>query len=137
MAQDISGQPYSLKDYRGKVVLLDFWNRECGPCLISMPYLKKIEEDYKHQPFVIIGLDKFDSPEVFRKAVQILQLDNPQLLAGKIPELYDVVGNPVYVLIDEQGVIRFRHAGWDESLDKVLRTQIDQLLAKMKPAAKP
>ena len=52
-ATDLDGKPISLQDYRGKVVLLDFWGAWCGFCIDEMPNLKKIYTTYKDQGFDI------------------------------------------------------------------------------------
>ena len=55
-ATDLDGNPISLQDYRGKVVLLDFWAVWCAPCIAEMPNLKKVYNTYKDQGFDIIGI---------------------------------------------------------------------------------
>ena len=54
-ATDLDGKPISLQDYRGKVVLLDFWAVWCGPCLTEIPNVKRVYDTYKDQGFDIIG----------------------------------------------------------------------------------
>ena len=55
-ATDLDGNPISLEQYRGKVVLLDFWAVWCGPCIAEMPNIKKVYDTYKDEGFDIIGI---------------------------------------------------------------------------------
>ncbi len=55
-AKDLNGKSVSLKTYKGKVLLLDFWATWCGPCLAELPKLRKVYEKYKDQGFDILGI---------------------------------------------------------------------------------
>ena len=55
-ATDLDGKPISLQQYRGKVILLDFWAVWCGPCISEMPNVKRVYNSYKDQGFDIIGV---------------------------------------------------------------------------------
>lgn len=131
MANDMFGQPHALKDYRGKVVLLDFWAHTCGPCLMSVPALNKIERDYAGKKFEIISINVGDGPDDMRRAVEKFGMKNTQLAGSWVIQKYGFAGIPMYLLIDQDGVVRARHIGWDDSLDPVLRREIDQLLSAM------
>ena len=55
-ATDLEGNPISLEQYRGKVVLIDFWTVWCSPCIAEMPNVKKVYDTYKDKGFDIIGI---------------------------------------------------------------------------------
>jgi peroxiredoxin len=54
--KDVSGKVIHLSDYKGKVVLLDFWATWCGPCNEELPHMKKIAKEFAGQPFVMISV---------------------------------------------------------------------------------
>ena len=105
---DLKGEALSLKDYRGQVVLLDFWATWCGPCIAEMPKVKKTYEKYKDQNFQIIGisLDRSTEPLEAYIAKEGLAWVHYWDESRDIRNLYKVWGIPTAFLIDGQGIIR-------------------------------
>ena len=105
---DIKGEELSLKQYRGQVVLLDFWATWSPPCIAEMPNVKQAYRRYKNRKFQIIGisLDNSIAPlEIYIQGEGIAwrqYLDN----TGKISSLYDVRAIPSTFLIDGAGIVR-------------------------------
>ena len=105
---DLNGEALSLEQYRGQVVLLDFWATWCPPCIAEIPNLKKTYEKYKDQKFQIVGISLDRSKEPLEAYIQKENLtwlhywDN----IGKVSNLYKVQAIPSTFLIDGEGVIR-------------------------------
>ena len=109
--KDLDGKELSLKQYLGKVVLLDFWAVWCGPCRAEMPNVKQVYEKYKDQHFEIIGIS-LDNDRA--KLIAYLKEQGatwPQFFDGngwrnEVAEMYNVRAIPAMYLIDGEGVIR-------------------------------
>lgn len=105
---DIRGEELTLEQYRGQVVLLDFWATWCGPCIAEMPNVKRTYAKHKNQKFQIIGisLDRSIAPldaYIYGEGIEWRQyLDS----TGKISGLYNVRGIPSTFLIDGAGIVR-------------------------------
>ena len=113
--QDKDGQDVRLADYRGKIVVLDFWATWCGPCKASMPHTDEVADHYADQDVVVLASCTSDERKAFEGWVRQHQQDFPHLLflhdaAGKSAarashRLYGVSGIPQQFVIDRDGRI--------------------------------
>lgn len=118
MLLDLAGKPRSLEDYRGKVVVINFFGTWCPPCLQEMPSLLLLAEAWKDSPFIVLAVDAGDSVEklqqVFgkhRDAFSIL-LDSRQTVSRS----WGVLSFPTSFVLDPEGRIRYSVEGivaWD------------------------
>jgi cytochrome c biogenesis protein CcmG/thiol:disulfide interchange protein DsbE len=112
--KDGEGNDVSLADFRGKVVLLNFWATWCGPCKIEMPWFVEFQRKYKDQGFsvVAVSLDE-EGWEVVRPFAEDMKLNFPVLLGDD--ELAERFGGvqalPTTFIIDKQGRIYNTHMG--------------------------
>lgn len=109
----LDGTPISLSDYRGKVVLLNFWATWCGPCRVEMPEFQRIFVERETDDFVVLAVNLMETPEQIQAYIDELGLTFPIALDpdGDHNQLFNVLAYPTTYVIDPEGVIRIKHAG--------------------------
>jgi peroxiredoxin len=110
---DLNGRPVALADYRGKIVLLNFWATWCEPCKKEMPEIEAAYEKLNDQGFVVLAVNFGESPDPAATFTHHGRLTFPVLLDRKvkIAARYGVVNLPVSFFIDADGIIRERLFG--------------------------
>src|SRR3984957_572387 len=110
---DLNHQQVRLADYRGKVVLLNFWATWCVPCLTEMPRFVAWQQEYGGHGLQVIGISMDDEEQPVRILFQKYRLNYPVVMGDeKIGEMYGgILGLPGPFLIDRNGKIRFKHEG--------------------------
>ncbi len=119
MVKDVEGKEHKLSDFKGKVVLINFWASWCPPCLIEMPSLASAYQKFKEKGFEILAInldDKVENAIDFAKKEKIpfkIFLDP----SGKSAQDFLVYGLPYTVLLDREGKVRYKVFGgyeWDK-----------------------
>ncbi|MDE2810478.1 MAG: TlpA disulfide reductase family protein [Gemmatimonadota bacterium] len=106
---DLDGQPVSLSQFKGKVILLDFWASWCGPCIGDLPDLRRIKEKTADWPVVFLNLSIDTDDAAWREAVDKYKIKGVHVradgLGSDVAKSYQVAGIPSYYLVDSQGLI--------------------------------
>jgi peroxiredoxin len=120
------GQDVSLAQYKGQVVMLNFWASWCGPCRQEMPLLESIYRKYNKMGFTMIGVNVEPDSNAANTWLQATPVSFPILYDrdSKVSKLYDVSGMPSTVIIDRTGKLRVLHRGYkpgdeNEYLDSI------------------
>jgi thiol-disulfide isomerase/thioredoxin len=128
----LDGKKHSLKDYRGKLVILDFWYRGCPWCIRAMPRLNELAQKYQGKPVVVIGMNVDKDTADARFVVEKLRLGYTNVQARGEDKNYRVQGFPTLYVIDAKGMIREIHVGYSPDLGVRLTATVERLLAEKK-----
>ena len=111
--RDLNNQPLDLANYRGKVVLLDFWATWCTPCRGEIPHFVEFQDKYRDQGLQVIGISMDDGPKPVREFYQEFKMNYPVALGNeKVAEAYGgVLGLPVTFLIGRDGRVAAKYVG--------------------------
>lgn len=132
--QDMDEQTIRLSDYKGKVILLNFWATWCPPCIREMPSMERLHQQVDAEGFKVIAINQMeDADQVFAFTGQ-LEIDPTfEILfdtTSGVSRDYAVRGLPTTYLIDKEGRIRYRAVGGREfDHPEVIKT-IEQLMAE-------
>ena len=121
-----AGQNVSLAEYKGQVVMINFWASWCGPCRQEMPLLESIYRKYNKMGFTMIGVNVEPDSNAANDWLKATPVSFPILYDrdSKVSKLYDVSGMPSTVIIDRTGKLRVLHRGYkpgdeNEYLDSI------------------
>jgi peroxiredoxin len=125
-----TGENLRLSEYRGEVVMINFWATWCGPCRQEMPLLDELYNRYQRVGFNLLGVNIDDDSRRAMQMAEELGIDFPVLFdAGKeVSRLYDVEAMPVTVLVDREGRVRYVHHGYKPGYEDMYLDQIRSLL---------
>jgi thiol-disulfide isomerase/thioredoxin len=115
--KNLDGKTVKLSEFRGKVVILDFWAKWCVPCRVEIPHFVELQKQYGHKGLTVIGVSLDEQgPEVVKKFVKQLGVNYPIVIGNeKVAEAYSGIDAiPTTFLIDRQGRIVTRHMGYTD-----------------------
>ena len=134
LGTDRQGQPVTISQHRGKVVIVTFWASWCGPCRKELPMLGQVQKTVGRDYMEVIAINLNETPRQFNGVVR----ENPDVDLtwvrdrGKVSDRYGVKALPNMFIIGRDGKIAHTHLGYSE---KVFKQLIDEILALLPPEA--
>jgi peroxiredoxin len=115
MVRDIAGKDVRLSQYRGQVVLLNFWATWCVPCKREIPALTALYRDYKERGFVVLGISVDSEIRSIKPFAREMKMNYPVLIGAGREDLSKAfgpfIGFPTSVLVARDGKVCVRHVG--------------------------
>ena len=136
--KDPEGKTHKLADYKGKIVVMDFWATWCPPCRQAMPGLQKIHEQYKDQGVVVLGMNFAErpggDPVGYMKEQEFTY--GLMLNSEEIAKAYGVSGIPAFFVVGPDGKVIHRAVGFGPDTKQKLEEVIKANLPAVKKDAK-
>jgi peroxiredoxin len=125
-----TGQNLRLSEYRGDVVMINFWATWCGPCRQEMPLLDELYSRYQRVGFNLLGVNIDDDSSRAMAMINELGVSFPVLFDAtkEVSRLYEVDAMPVTIIVDREGNIRHVHQGYKPGYEQKYLDQIRALL---------
>ena len=125
-----TGENLRLSEYRGDVVMINFWATWCGPCRQEMPLLDELYARYERVGFNLLGVNIDDDSRRAMQMIEELGVSFPVLFDARkeVSELYNVEAMPVTVIVDREGKVRYIHHGYKPGYEDKYLDQVRSLL---------
>ncbi|MFQ5789335.1 MAG: TlpA family protein disulfide reductase [Acidobacteriota bacterium] len=115
--KDVDGKEVSLSDFKGRVVVLDFWAVWCGPCQQSLPFFQSMVDKYGSKGLVVLGLhvdERMPSIEEVKAYLNDRRVQYTNLISTmEVDEAFLVYAMPTTYMLDRNGVVQKRHVGFN------------------------
>lgn len=116
---DLDGNLVHLRSFPGKIVVYDFWAVWCGPCVDSLPFLQELEDRYRDEGLVVVGLHVDDNVPPVEEVQAFLDTHGAGyvnlLSTVEADEAFRIFAMPTTYITDRDGVVRTRHIGFNPS----------------------
>jgi peroxiredoxin len=128
--KDTEGNNVRLSEYRGQVVLINFWASWCGPCRQEFPLLDELHQKYQPMGFTVFGVNVEQDRAMANKVLRDIPVSFPVLFDdnNQVSEEYDVDAMPATVLVDRSGEIRYMHRGYKPGYEDLYEKQVRALI---------
>ena len=124
------GKQVSLDQFKGQVVMINFWATWCGPCKQELPHLARLYDKYRSAGFVLLGVSVDDDPKAAQALAERMGLKFPVLFDTdkSVSRLYALDSMPSSVLIDRDGKLRHLHRGYRDGVEQLYERQVRDLV---------
>ena len=127
---DLNAKNYNLSELRGKVVVLNFWFIACQPCIMEMPELNELVDEYKNKDVVFLAI-ALNSAKELKKFLKKNKFNYSIIADGQATaQTYQIKGYPTNLIIDKSGVIQYVSTGVGPNNKANLEKEIEGLLIK-------
>jgi peroxiredoxin len=125
-----TGENMRLSEYRGDVVMINFWATWCGPCQQEMPHLDALYSRYQRVGFNLLGVNVDVDTGRAMDMIEDLGVNFPVLFdpRGEVSKLYGVSSMPFTIIVDREGTVRYVHDGYESGYEDMYLDQIRSLL---------
>ena len=125
-----NGSNLRLSEFRGEVVMINFWASWCAPCRQEMPLLDELYTQYQPMGFTILGVNVEEDSTKAKQLLKNIPVNFPVLYdnASDVSKLYNVVAMPSTVLVDRDGNIRYLHQGYKPGYEESYQQQVRELI---------
>ena len=129
--KDVNGNTINLSDYKGKLVLLDFWYSACKPCIKASFILEDLQQKYASRGLVVLGMNTMDKADKARRHNKKHDITyNTTICSRDIKTAYKIRSYPSFYLIDETGKIVYSTSGYSSALKADLQSAILMAISK-------
>lgn len=126
--EDLTGNQVRLEDYRGMVVMINFWATWCAPCVEELPTMEALQTSWSEKPFEIIAINLAEDREIVSRFIDRLgiKFSFPIVLdpGGVVADTYKVRGLPATLLVDKNGLFAFGGVGERDWNSEAVRQEI-------------
>ncbi len=124
------GENARLSEYRGEVVMINFWASWCAPCRQEMPLLEELYVQYQPLGFTILGVNVEQDSSKALAMLEDIPVSFPIMLdtQSTVSKLYNVVAMPTSILIDRDGNMRYLHHGYKPGYEEQYQQQVRELI---------
>lgn len=128
---DARGRAVSLSDYRGQVVVLDFWASWCPPCRAAIPAMDRLHTRYRDRGVVVLGINVNDNKDPGEFMLS-MGASYPTLLRGEaVADDFRVRGIPTIIVVGVDGKVLYRDSGWSGAKEAQIADVIERELGRI------
>ena len=128
----LTGPNLRLQEYRGQVVLINFWASWCGPCRQEMPVLDRLHQRYEQAGFAVLGVNVEGKRGPAEKIAKQSNVSFPVLIDSgqRVSKEYDLEAMPSTVVVDRDGLVRYIHRGYKPGDESKYLEVVKQLISE-------
>jgi cytochrome c biogenesis protein CcmG/thiol:disulfide interchange protein DsbE len=131
------GEAVRVADFKGKVLIVDYWATWCGPCKASFPKIDALYKKHKDEGLEVVAINENDEPKDMKAIAEFVKETGASFTIaldsdGKLASKYAVETMPSTFVIDRSGVVRYVHAGYHDDEAEKLEKEVSKLLAEEK-----